>query len=172
MRHLELVAAMDEWFPQWRSMVGECQREGVPLGWVAAGTGPAGTLLAEISDNEPAPEPVPLTWHARQRYLILRPSEAPEYWVRATPYYWGPVTYDVDAVLQTREVASEHDVRRWQLLTAAHEPVLLVDSLAGSCVRPWVLRADASYDLEYDIEGCWRVYGHDTPEGTVARPEP
>ncbi|WP_344681425.1 hypothetical protein [Saccharopolyspora taberi] len=152
-------------------MVGECQREGVPLGWVADGPGPAGTMLAEIGDDGRGPDPASLTWDARQLYLLLRLTEAPEYWMRATPVYGARIGYHVDAVLHARETEPDHGVRRWQVLTAAGEPVLLADDPAVGHGRPWLLRSDASYDVEYDVEG-WRVYGHDVPEGIVALPEP
>lgn len=171
MRNLELVSAMDEHFPQWRGMVGECQREGVPLGWVTAGSGPAGTLFADIDVDGHAPDARPLVWDARQRYLLLRTPQAPEFWLRALPHC--PARFHVDAVLQAHETEQEHGVRCWQALTAAGEPVLLADDLAGGHGRPWLLRSDASYGVEYDdVEGGWRVYGHNTPEGTIALPEP
>ncbi|WP_158889097.1 hypothetical protein [Amycolatopsis anabasis] len=170
MQRLEMVTAFDEVFPQWRSYVaGECQREGVPLGWMGAETAAAGAVLAELGEGEQNPEAVPLIWHARRRYLILRTPEAPELWVRALPAF--PVTYSVEALLLTREIESERGVRRWQLLTAAEDPVLLTDHSTGGRARPWLLRDDMSYDLEHDIEGGWKVFGHDTPDGTVPRPE-
>jgi hypothetical protein len=96
-------------------------------------------------------------------------SEAPQLWVRAVPCYY-PVSYNADALLLTREIDPERGVRRWQLHTADDTPVLLTDTSTGGRPRPWLLREDASYDLEHDIEGGWQVFGHHTPEGTVPRP--
>ncbi len=96
MRRLEMVAAMDEVFPQRRPYVGECQREGVALGWLATETAPAGVELAELGEDEQEPEAVPLPWQARQRYLILRTLEVPELWVQALPRF--PASYSVPSV--------------------------------------------------------------------------
>lgn len=165
MQRLETATALDEVFPQWRSYVGESQRDGVPLGWVAADTAPAGAMPAELGEDEQAPEAVPLSWEAGQTYLVLRTPEAPEVWVRAYP-----VTYNAEAMLFTREIEPDRGTRRWQLLTAEENPVLLTDTATRGRPRPWLLREDASYDLEHDIEGGWQVFGHDTPGGTVPRP--
>lgn len=141
------------------------------MGWMAPETAPAGAVLAELSEEEQPVEAVPLTWQARQRrYLVLRMPEAPELWIRAVVAF--PASYGPEAVLLTREIEPERGIRRWQLLTAEGNPVLLADTATGGRERPWLLREDASYDLEHDIEGGWQVYGHDTPEGTVSRPEP
>jgi hypothetical protein len=83
-------------FPQRRSYVGECQREGVPPGWLATETAPAGVELAELGEDEQDPEAVLLPWQARQRYLILRTPEVPELWVRALPRF--PASYSVPSV--------------------------------------------------------------------------
>lgn len=160
MHRLEMTAALDEWAPQWRSYVaGESQRAGIPLGWVASDTAPAGVELANLGEDEQDPEAVPLTWQARQRYLVLRTPQAPEVWVRGVPRW--PVSYDVEVVLLTREIEPERGIRRWHVLTADEARVQLTDHAGGGAARPWVLREDTSYDLEHDIEGGWQVFGHD-----------
>ena len=79
MHRLELTAALDEGFPQWRSHAGGAsQRAGIPLGWVATDTAPAGVKLADLGEEEQNPDAVPLTWQARQLYLVLRTPQAPE----------------------------------------------------------------------------------------------
>lgn len=65
-----------------------------------------------------------------------------------------PVSYDVEAVLLTREIEPEHGIRRWHVLTAGDAPVQLTGHADGGPVRTWALREDTSYDLEHDIEGC------------------
>lgn len=172
MQRLEMVAGFDEVFPQWRTYVGvgECQREGTPIGHVVEpGSGPAGVMLDDLGDDEEAPDAGPLTWHAKRGYLILRTPEAPELWVRALRAY--PATYHVEAVLLTRVIEPDRGVRRWHVHDAEDQPVLLADPAAGGRPRPWVLREDLSFDLEYDVEHGWQVWGHDTPEGTVPRPD-
>jgi hypothetical protein len=135
MRRLEMTTAFDEWFPQWRSYVGEAQRAGVALGWLATGTAPAGVELANPGEDEQDPDAVPLTWLARQRYLILRTPDAPELWARAVPRW--PVSYDAEAVLLTREIEPEHGTRRWHVLTDHGAPVQLTGHDGGSLVpRP------------------------------------
>lgn len=134
MLRLEMVTAMDEVFPQWRSYVGESQREGVPSGWMAADTALAGAVLAELSADEHAPQAVPLPWQAWHRYLVLRTPEAPELWVRAVPQY--PATYRIEALLLVREIEPERGTRRWQLLTADENAVLLAEPAAGGRTRP------------------------------------
>lgn len=171
-QRLEMAAEFDEWFPQWRSIVADvatCQRAGVPMGWISPDTAPSGAVLADLRDDDQHPEAVALTWKATQRYLILRTPEAPEVWVRAL-WRW-PATYVAEAVLLTREIEPDRGVRCWRLLTDEEDSVLLTDTSTGGRPRPWLLRGDASYDLEHDIEGGWQLHGYDTPEGTVPRPE-
>lgn len=61
-------------------------------------------------------------------------------------------------------------MRQWPLLTADESPVQVAETAMGGLARPSLLRADASYDLELDIEGGWQVYGHQVPGGVVPRP--
>uniref|UniRef100_UPI003F496A9E hypothetical protein n=1 Tax=Amycolatopsis sp. CA-096443 TaxID=3239919 RepID=UPI003F496A9E len=159
MQRLELTAALDEGFPQWRSYIGEMQRSGIPLGWMDTTTAPAGVELANIGEDEQNPDAAPLTWQSHQGYLILRTSEAPEQWVRAVRR--RPLGYDVEAVLLTRELEPERGTRRWQVITADDTPARLTDHTDGGEARPWVLREDTSYDLEHDLEGGWQIFGHD-----------
>lgn len=169
MQRLELTGALDDIYPQWRSMVGEPQRDGVPMGWIATDTVPAGVVLADLDEDEQNPVAVPLTWPIRrQPFYFLRTPEAPELWLRAVPEY--PATFRADAALLTREVEPDRGVRQWQLLTADESPVQVAETAMGGLARPWLLRADASYDLELDIEGGWQVYGHHVPGGVVPRP--
>lgn len=51
LQRLELTVALDDVFPQWRSMVGEPQRDGAPLGWMAIDTVPAVVVLVEDEQN-------------------------------------------------------------------------------------------------------------------------
>ncbi|MEU6010144.1 hypothetical protein [Streptomyces sp. NPDC047453] len=67
MQRLELTAALDEVFPQWRSMVDEPQRDGVPPRWLTADNVPAGVMLADLDEHEPYPVAVPLAWPTRRR---------------------------------------------------------------------------------------------------------
>lgn len=101
---------------------------------------------------------MPLTWPIRRRlFYFLRRPEAPELWLRAAPKY--PATFRPEAALLTREVEPDRGVRQWQLLTADESPMQVAETAMGGLARPWLLRADASYDLELDIdiEGGWQV---------------
>ena len=78
-----------------------------------------------------------------------------------------PVSYNVEAILLTREIEPERGIRRWQVLTADNAPAQLTDHAGGGQARPWMLREDTSYDLE----GGWQVFGHDGGS-LVPRPTP
>lgn len=169
MHRLELTTALDEWLPQRRSSASDSQRAGIPLGWVSTDTASAGVELTTLDEDEQNPDAVPLTWQARQFYLILRTPEAPELWVRAVRRW--PVSYDVEAVLLTGEIEPERGIRRWHVLTANDARVQLTDHAGGGPARPWVLREDTSYDMEHDLEGGWQVFGHEGGS-LVPRPTP
>lgn len=51
----------------------------------------------------------------------------------------------------------------WSLIHQAH--------ITGGRPRPWVLREGLSFDLTHDVEHGWQDWAHDTPEGTVPRPD-
>jgi hypothetical protein len=75
-QRLEAVEAFDEWFPRWRSIVGESQRNGWALGWLDPATPLAGGLLAEPADADGQQEVEPLPMQPEQIYYLLRPPEA------------------------------------------------------------------------------------------------
>jgi hypothetical protein len=66
MRRLELVQPFDEWFPQWRTMVGESRREGWPIGWLDPSTSVAGAPLEDYSEGETSIEATALPWREQR----------------------------------------------------------------------------------------------------------
>ncbi|WET81634.1 hypothetical protein P3102_10670 [Amycolatopsis sp. QT-25] len=139
------------------------------LGWFP-GDGPAGALFPLPDD--PGQRDVPgaeLEWESRRGYLLMRVDEVPDVWVRG--YRAWPYGFQLDAFVCSREIEPERGVRRWELLTEEDTPVQVAEDHDGARRRPWVLRGDLSYDLEWDID-AWKLYGHDIPEGTVPTPHP
>lgn len=165
MDRLELVKGLDRLWPGFSERLSQAERErsGVLLGGIT-GPGPAGAVLPIPEDPTGSGEAVELAWDSRRTYFLARFDGAANVWVRAYRCR-PPVTFVADAFVCTREIESERGVRRWHLITEQDTAVAL-DTNTG----PWSLRGDLSYDLEYDIEGYWKVYGHDTPEGTIPLP--
>lgn len=76
MWRLEAVEAFDEWFPQWRSVIGGSSRDGWAVGWLDLTTPLAGVLLADFADDEDSKEAEALSWQENQTYFLLRPPRA------------------------------------------------------------------------------------------------
>ncbi len=167
MNRLELTESFDQLWPGFSARLAQvqCQREGVLLGWIP-GAGPAGALFPLPDGPEQRDE---LEWDSRRGYLLMRVDEVPDVWVRA--YRVRPYGFQLDAFVCSREIEPERGVRRWELLTEQDTPVQVAEDQVGAQPRRWVLRGDLSYDLEWDID-AWKLYGHDTPEGTVPTPHP
>lgn len=166
MQLLEMVEALDEFFP--RSILANAStgRDGWPLGWLDLGTGPAGALT-EAAHADAEHQAVTLPWREDRIYCLLRPRQARERWARVLPRY--PLSYAVEAIVLTASVQAGHGcLRRWQVLTVDERPVMLTDP-GGANPRPWLLQENCVYDLDHDIDYGWRVWAR---EESAAAPWP
>lgn len=145
------------------SVIGEQEGDGWPLGWLGLGAGLAGALLAEATDGRH--EVVALPWCEDRAYGLLRPAVARERWVRVVSRL--SIACATDAMVFTALVDADQGVRRWQALTVDAWPVLLTDS-DGRNPRPWLLREDCVYHLDYDVEHGWQVWAQTEDAGTIS----
>ncbi|MBO0875955.1 MAG: hypothetical protein J2P19_21445, partial [Pseudonocardia sp.] len=90
---------------------------------------------------------------------------ARERWVRVISQH--PITHAIDAMVFTALVDADQGVRRWQALTVDAESVMLSDS-DGRNPRPWLLREDCIYELNYDIEHGWQVWARADSATTIS----
>ena len=78
MQHLKLVQALDEYFPQWRSIIGESQRKGWKIGQLNPAANPsASVVLAEYDQEETNREDTALPWPDRSTLLAAVLARGP-----------------------------------------------------------------------------------------------
>lgn len=125
--------------------------------------GLAGALLAEATDGRH--DVVALPWCEDRVYGLLSPAVARERWVRVVSRL--SIACATDAMVFTALVDADEGVRRWQALTVDAWPVLLTDC-DGRNPRPWLLREDCVYHVDYDIEHGWQVWARTEDAATIS----